>query len=879
MKNLSPLLCLAFGAFSAASALAQTGDGYVGIYSDSLGTQACASVPQNSSATLYVIAKTAGQSATGITGAEFRIEVTNPSGWYLSYTPPGTANIAMGNPIDTGPDPNAGGGLNLGFPGCQLPSGGQVKLGTLWVFNACGGPTDLLVKRHSRPTNAGFQCALFVKCDEPYYTKLCMTTAPPDSCTLGIQKPRAVASGDPTVFTASLNEGGGDSGEPPSDPSREVLALFVPGIIQLPSGATYATLASTTIHSPEVESVLQSYSVTSIAKAFPDFEPADAVAVGRTGEVVRLQDLSEIYKLLLPEGGNRVLLAEDLEALVEEVGYAELNGRAVLNDCPSDYYFASHQWSLRNTGSATPQQPTCTSGADIQFCEAYAITHGNVSTKIGIIDYGVGPHDDLLGKVTGDIDASAEGHGTHVAGIAAAWTGGAGIAGVDGLAQIISKAVDSADSTASRVRAAAAEGAVVLNNSWSLPREGGNLIPGYNTVRGAFRDVYMLNCVAVASMDNQASSVPMYPAGFGQGIIAVGATDCNDQHASAFSNTGPHIDVAAPGVDIWSSVPESVDPLRYQYKTGTSQAAPQVSGLAGLLLGMPAGRNLYNDDVEQLIRLSADDVNSDVLPGFDEQLGMGRLNALRALQLLEYPYALYQETASGGSAVDSTALYTLWFHVPPDTNYQAGNYRVRRFEVRQNVLFPVTFDSLVGVWGRGVATTGYSVESGTGPRAGNWNMGWCEPVPGSITPSGCTLRTFVYDVSTFPNEDPIGWWPARYDSVQFGYSVLGTATLTDVGANPAETITLTPTLSSANPLRPGATITLAIPQAGNVRIDVFDVAGRRIRVLHDGQLPKGRHELQWNGLTHKGGSLAAGLYFVRLETDGAVVTRKVVVLE
>lgn len=48
-----------------------------------------------------------------------------------------------------------------------------------------------------------------------------------------------------------------------------------------------------------------------------------------------------------------------------------------------------------------------------------------------------------------------------------------------------------------------------------------------------------------------------------------------------------------------------------------------------------------------------------------------------------------------------------------------------------------------------------------------------------------------------------------------------------------------------------------------------------IRVLHEGALPQGRHELPWNGLTDK----AAGLYIIRLETQAGVETRKLVVLE
>jgi len=78
----SVLLALAPAAF------AQTNNGYVGVYADSLATTPCTSVPQYSGTTLYIIARTAGGSVDGITGAEFRIEVTSPSGWFISYTPP-----------------------------------------------------------------------------------------------------------------------------------------------------------------------------------------------------------------------------------------------------------------------------------------------------------------------------------------------------------------------------------------------------------------------------------------------------------------------------------------------------------------------------------------------------------------------------------------------------------------------------------------------------------------------------------------------------------------------------------------------------------------------------------------------------------------------
>jgi len=203
-----------------AAALAQTNDGYVGIYSDSSGTLACTTVPQGTGKTLYVTAKTTGASANGITGAEFRIEVTNPSGWYLAYSAP-TGALTLGTPLDLYPnDPNDGSGLNIAFSSCQQPVGGNVFLGTIFVFNAGGSPTNLLVRRHSHPSNAGFACPLFVKCDEPNFTKYCMTPSTEPPCSLTVAKSHLLAAGDPTVFVGSLNT---ESLTVPSRPQTSVM--------------------------------------------------------------------------------------------------------------------------------------------------------------------------------------------------------------------------------------------------------------------------------------------------------------------------------------------------------------------------------------------------------------------------------------------------------------------------------------------------------------------------------------------------------------------------------------------------------------------------------------------------------------------------------
>jgi len=66
-----------------------------------------------SSTTLYVVATPEGETSGGVTGAEFRVEVSNPAGWMLAYFPPNGA-VAVGNPLDTQPsNPSDGSGIAL----------------------------------------------------------------------------------------------------------------------------------------------------------------------------------------------------------------------------------------------------------------------------------------------------------------------------------------------------------------------------------------------------------------------------------------------------------------------------------------------------------------------------------------------------------------------------------------------------------------------------------------------------------------------------------------------------------------------------------------------------------------------------------------------
>ena len=277
------------------------------------------------------------------------------------------------------------------------------------------------------------------------------------------------------------------------------------------------------------------------------------------------------------------------------------------------------------------------------------------------------------------------------------------------------------------------------------------------TLRMAFSYAYKMNRTAVVSMGNNNSSTPSYPAAFGQGILSVGATNHNDERWTwnqyQGSNYGNHIDFIAPGAEILSTWRGN----NYHTITGTSMAAPVVAGIASLLKGY--NPNLYNDDIEQIIRISADDKGD---PGWDQYYGTGRVNAYKALQLLQAPYQLSQLSASGGSDYSSTNHYQQVFY--GTTGLADGVYIVKRHEVRKNVSFPMHFDH--NVWGRGVGTNGLSAANP------NFGMGYCDVVEGSVSSNSATLRTYVYEVWSISGAW-IGWRPSTPQNVSLNYTVLG----------------------------------------------------------------------------------------------------------
>jgi hypothetical protein len=261
---------------------------------------------------------------------------------------------------------------------------------------------------------------------------------------------------------------------------------------------------------------------------------------------------------------------------------------------------------------------------------------------VAVIDTGADlDHDDLAGNIlprgsqdwdfadsADSVPEDEDGHGSHVAGTAAGVDNTVGVIGVAPGCRVMPLRIDlragqnqnRADAinfVASQSRAQP-DRRYVVNCSW---RMSGDHAGVREAIRAAVRD----NVVVVFAAGNANSNTdisPQFPGVYPE-AIAVAALDQNDVRAG-FSNFGTNVDVAAPGVNIWSALPGGT----HGFLDGTSMASPHVAGVAALVWSR--NKHLTNEQVRRIVESTCDSVDA-VNPGFVGMLGRGRVNALRAV--------------------------------------------------------------------------------------------------------------------------------------------------------------------------------------------------------------------------------------------------------
>ena len=295
-------------------------------------------------------------------------------------------------------------------------------------------------------------------------------------------------------------------------------------------------------------------------------------------------------------------------------------------------------------GPAPAPQPTESLPWGINRVDAELVwPSGNTADpiKVGIIDTGISnTHPDLLANVKGGINTinptkgwnDDNGHGSHVAGIIGALDNNIGVIGTGPAIDLY--AIKVLDRRGSGYLSDVIEGI-----QWAIA----NKMQVINMSLGTALDVQSFHdavtaaktngVVVVAAAGNSGGSTNesvLFPAAYSE-AIAVSATDQNNVIAS-FSSRGPEVDLAAPGVGIYSTYKGT----SYATLSGTSMAAPHVAGSAALVLNTAIGAYDVNAngkwdpaEVQQKLQDRATDLGS---TGFDTLYGWGLVNAYAASQ-------------------------------------------------------------------------------------------------------------------------------------------------------------------------------------------------------------------------------------------------------
>lgn len=329
-----------------------------------------------------------------------------------------------------------------------------------------------------------------------------------------------------------------------------------------------------------------------------------------------------VFRIAVPGDGDAAEARLRALRADHQVRAAEYEGEQVSQVTPNDALYQAYQWNLRRIGmeQAWDLRPTATDVVVAVLDTGVDLSHPDLRPNL-LLDQGY----DFLNDLPSPQDD--ESHGTAVAGIIGAV--GNNRAGVTGIAWHVKllpiKALNSQgrgpdSAMVKAILYAADQGARVINISSTGARYSAALETAvqYAQDKGAL-------VVAAAGNTGNADNAVNYPAAF-DGVLAVAAIDEKDQLAS-FSQRQSYVALAAPGVDVPSTAWAGAGRGMYASQSGTSIAAPHVSGAAAILWALRP--DLAAADIAAALRANADKVGS-----ADAGYGSGILNVAHAVSSL-----------------------------------------------------------------------------------------------------------------------------------------------------------------------------------------------------------------------------------------------------
>lgn len=576
---------------------------------------------------------------------------------------------------------------------------------------------------------------------------------------------------------------------------------------------------------PSIDRLNKQYGVTTVRKLFS----------------WQKSTLSNIYRFTFNESIDVKLVTMEYEK-VRSVIYAEPDYIAQTCKVPNDSLFW-FQWGLLK----------------IQSPKAWDVETGDSSVIIAILDTGVNtkhpdleahiwvnedevPNNSLDDDYNGFVDdihgwnflynnnqpLDSSGHGTSVAGIVAAVTNNhIGIAGVDWGAKIMALRVLKNNGQglysdiAEAIVYAADNGARVINLSLGAYF--------YSQVLEEAISYAYPTSVMVGAAGNDNNDVPFYPAYFYK-VLAVAATEYEDRKCE-FSNYGNWIDLSAPGVGIWTT-----DLNGYRGFTGTSAAAPFVSGVAALISSYESG--LYAGTIMNKIINTADSIDS-LNPFYIGKLGSGRLNAYSALThsflpwLCVYDYSIKDNGNGIPEWGEKVEMIVVLQNNGMDVSEVCGN-------LHTNDKFITVYDS-VAEFGDIFARD----------RVSNGNDPYIFKIANDCPPHNILFELYI-----------TGDYGAYQDTLEFR-----------IGTHIIYNLTVRP-----NPFVNFTLVSYQLPGESKISLKVYDITGRLVRRLVEEKKNAGWYYVGWHGTDDYQKRLPSGMYFIRLETPNYRIMKKVVLL-
>ena len=430
------------------------------------------------------------------------------------------------------------------------------------------------------------------------------------------------------------------------------------------------------------------------------------------------------------------------------------------------------------------------------------------------------------------------------------------------------------------------DGVHVLNNSYRFPG-------AYYTeaLRSAVNYAYEHSVLFVASRGNDRNNSEAYPACFDSPwVTSVGAGDFQ-KDLIFYSSYGRNVDVIAPGgrsdaaAQPWEKIVRTTQyPTGYTWFSGTSAAAPHVSGVYALLLSeVDLLWAPDPEDYEGMIKASAEDRN---LANYDNETGWGHLQADRLFEMIDDGYKLsyfnsrnLQYTYGGWSSPMRVAFFNGGAMYKP---LASGSYTVKRRTVSATITLPsgrwiVDNDHPLFVWGMGGSPLSSGGYSAANP---NYQTNYTRMTSGTggngLVDGIIHSHSLQVQVTTFQYEvwDLQGRYAGLHPSTDqlmhhigvFGKRITTSVQLSDEVETPE--IGIFP-----NPADDVFTVRYAVETPSRVELCLLNTLGQQIVSVSPEVLGRGTYSQEIHTA-----SLPPGVYYCRLTLNGVSTVRPVTIV-